>query len=298
MTSRKAVARSSDPEVESEYTTTHHVYEPHRAGLPKIRPYVRELWVRREFAAEMSRAGIRAANTQTLFGQVWLVLNPLLLAGVYMLLVNVLSQQAQGMDYFAHLTAGLFTFYFISGCMSTGAASVVGGGRLLMNTAFPRLLLPLSAVRTAFYRYLPTLPVFGVFFVLSPSDQYTWKTLLSVVFLAMIVVFSAGLAAIFATAQVYFRDTASFLPYFIRIWLYLSPVIFTVEQLRHHAGRFVHVLYLNPLYSLLGGFTDLLVRSQMPPLTMWLVALAWTILTAVVGAAYFMSRERDFAVRI
>ncbi len=295
MSSPPAVARTDDF---SEFDSTHHVYEPHRAGLPKLRPYIRELWARREFAAEMSRAGIRAANTQTLFGQVWLVLNPLLLAGVYMLLVNVLSGQAQGWEYFAHLTAGLFTFYLISGCMSTGAASVVGGGRLLMNTAFPRLLLPLSAVRTAFYRYLPTLPVFAVFYMLSPSDQYTWKTLLSVVFLAMIVIFSAGLAAIFATAQVYFRDTASFLPYFIRIWLYLSPVIFTVEQLRHHAGGYARVLYLNPLYSLLGGFTDLLVRSEMPSLTMWLVALAWSILTAVVGAAYFMSRERDFAVRI
>jgi teichoic acid transport system permease protein len=160
------------------------------------------------------------------------------------------------------------------------------------------LLLPLSAVRTAFYRYLPTLPVFAVFYLLAPSDQYTWKTLLSVVFLAMIVVFSAGLAAIFATAQVYFRDTAAFLPYFIRIWLYLSPVIFTVDQLRHHAGSFKHILYLNPLYSLLGGFTDLLVRSEMPALNMWIAALAWTIATAVVGAAFFMSRERDFAVRI
>ena len=114
---------------------TLHVYEPHRAGLPKkLGPYFRELWERREFAAEMSRSGIRAANTRTVFGQIWLVLNPLLLALVYYLLVNVLSRQSQGMDFFAHLTAGLFTFYFISGCMSTGAASVVGGGRLLLNT--------------------------------------------------------------------------------------------------------------------------------------------------------------------
>jgi teichoic acid transport system permease protein len=247
----------------------------------------------------MSRASIRAANTQTVFGQIWLVLNPLLLAGVYLLLVNVLSGRSAGMDYFAHLTAGLFTFYFISGCMSGGAGSVVGGGKLLMNTAFPRLLLPLSAVRTAFFRYLPTFPVFAVFYVLSPSHKFTWNSLLALVFLALIVVFSAGLAAIFATVQVYFRDTASFLPYFIRIWLYLSPVIFTMDQLRHHVGTTgAHLLYLNPLYSLLGGYSQALVLSEVPARNVWLAAFAWAVVSTVFGFGYLMSRERDFAVRI
>ena len=44
--------------------------------------------------------------------------------------------------------------------MTTGARSVVGGGKLLMNMSFPRLLLPLSALRTAFFRFLPTLIVY------------------------------------------------------------------------------------------------------------------------------------------
>ena len=46
-----------------------------------------------------------------------------------------------------------------------------GSGRLLINTAFPRLLIPLSAVRTAFYRFLPTVPVFFVFVILLGAWQ-------------------------------------------------------------------------------------------------------------------------------
>ena len=38
---------------EDEFTTQRHVYEPHRVGLPPLRPYVRELWRRREFAFEL-----------------------------------------------------------------------------------------------------------------------------------------------------------------------------------------------------------------------------------------------------
>ena len=46
-----------------------------------------------------------------------------------------------------------------------------------------------------------------------------------------------GLAALFATLQVYFRDTSSFLPYFLRLWMYLSPVLWMPEMLDQHGAR-------------------------------------------------------------
>ena len=75
---RVRVGRARDAEFEPVY----HHYGPHRAGLPPLIPYFRELWKRRAFAAEMSRASMRSANTSTFFGQAWLILNPLLLAAV------------------------------------------------------------------------------------------------------------------------------------------------------------------------------------------------------------------------
>ena len=45
------------------------------------------------------------------------------------------------------------------------------------------------------------------------------------------IVFGAGAAMFAATAQVYFRDLTNFLPYFTRIWLYTSPILFYVEDI-------------------------------------------------------------------
>lgn len=270
-----------------------HVYEPHRAGLPPLRPYLTELWQRRGFAAELSRATMRAANTRTVFGQIWLVLNPLLLAGVYFFMVDVLSSKPRGLQYFSHLTGGIFIYYFVANSMNSGAQSVVGGGKLLMNTAFPRLLMPLSAVRTSFFRWLPTIPVYLVFHVLA-GNPWTWKTPMVFLFLLLIVLFATGLAAAFAAIQVYFRDTASFLPYIVRIWLYLSPVILLPSQLK----RFGVFNLANPLFSLIGGYTDLLMRSEMPEWKTWVLAAGWSVLMLVAGSWFFMSRERDFAVRL
>lgn len=285
-------------EPENQFTTTHHVYEPHRAGIPPLRSYATELFRRREFAAEMSRSNLRAANSTTVFGQIWLILNPLLLAGVYFVLVQVLSGGNRGLEFFAKLTAGLFTFYFVAGSMSTGAASVVSSGKLLMNTAFPRLLMPFSAVRTAFFRFLPTAVVYFVFHI-AAGRPWRLATLAALPFLLLLVIFSLGLASFFATMQVYFRDTTSFMPYMNRIWLYLSPVLWTLDGVPHRFQRFTDVLVvINPLFSLLGGFSQALVDGVVPELKVWLIAMAWAFGTFTIGTLFFMSREREFAVRL
>ncbi len=43
-------------EPETAFEPVYHHYGPHRAGLPPLIPYLRELWHRRAFAVEMSRA--------------------------------------------------------------------------------------------------------------------------------------------------------------------------------------------------------------------------------------------------
>jgi ABC-type polysaccharide/polyol phosphate export permease len=283
--------------VDEEFNPSVHVYEPHKVGLPALRPYFTALWQRREFAAEMSRTNIRAANTNTFFGQVWLVLNPLLLALVYYLLTDIIAGGGAKVDAglrFAHMCGGLFAFYYFSGAMTAGAASVVGGGKLLMNQSFPRMLLPLSAVRTAFFRFLPTLVVYFVIHLLM-GQKLHWQMAVAPVFLVMLTVFAAGMGMIFAALQVYFRDTASFLPYFVRIWLYMSPVLWFAEQA---PAKFKGFIQYNPLYPLIGGWADLLVRGDIPKWQMWAGGGFWAIVAFVIGSLFFMSREREFVVRL
>lgn len=292
--SRQDDSSSVAPVAVDDYLGEFHVYEPHKAGLPPLKEYFKELWRRREFAIEMSRAQIRAQNSDTVFGVLWNVLNPLLLALVYYLLVSVLSGGARGGDYFAHLLAGLFAFYFVSGSMAGGASSVTSAGKIIMNTAFPRILVVISAVFIAFRKFLPTMLVY-IPVALITKVGIPWTALLAAVMFLLIVVFGMGMALLLATSQVYFRDTSSFLPYFTRIWLYVSPVLWYPEMVKEGL-RALEIF--NPLFPLLGGWTDLLVKGELIPWTTWAAAAAWAFGTLIVGAIVFMSRERDFAVRL
>src|SRR3954454_16393146 len=139
-----------------------HVYEAHRVGLPPLGTYLHDAWHRRQFARELSRTELRAQHFDTALGQLWLLLNPLLLTLVYFVLVDILRHGTRGAEFFAHLMIGLFAFHFFMQAVLQGTRSVVSSGKLILNTAFPRVLLPLSSVRTPFWPSVPTLPIYAV----------------------------------------------------------------------------------------------------------------------------------------
>ena len=107
-----------------------------------------------------------------------------------------------------------------------------------------------------------------------------------------------GLAALFATCQVYFRDTSSFLPYFLRLWMYLSPVLWMPEMLSQDGPRPAVAGRAQPDVPDATGYANLLQGQAYPPLWMWIAAAAWAIGTVIVGFLFFISREREFAVRL
>jgi ABC-type polysaccharide/polyol phosphate export permease len=283
---------------ETEFEPVYHNYGPHRVGLPPLVPYFRELWHRRPFATEMSKATMRGANTSTFFGQAWLVLNPLLLAVIYYILVTIIRGRHEP-AFFPHLTLAIFAFTFVSTSATSGSTSVTSSGKLLINTAFPRLLIPLAAVRTAFFRFLPTVPVYMVIhLIFLPVSTWHPRMVLAGYFLGTMIVFGMGLAAFFAALQVYFRDTAQFLPFFVRIWMYLSPVLWLPNDVDGLPRWMQTLIELNPMYAMLGGYGELMQGGSIPPLYMWIASAAWAITAAITGFLYFISREREFAVRL
>ena len=269
------------------------VYEPFRAGLPKLGRYWKSLWSRRTFIKEFSRSELREQHFDSVFGQLWLVLNPLLLSGVYFILI-VIIRGATDSSRYVHLTASLFLFYLVSNSLSGGVKSITAGQRLILNTAFPRIMLPISAVVIAIFKFLPTLVVFGVIKLVvgSPfSIEMLWAipVLLITIFLAL------ALAIAISCVNVYFRDISSFLPYLTRTLLYLSPVLYEASALEPSLQI---IKFVNPLFPILDSWSLALVYGKMPELSSMLQGLAWATGIFFIGTYFFLSREREFAVRL
>ncbi|HET6547018.1 MAG TPA: ABC transporter permease [Solirubrobacter sp.] len=279
---------------EAAFAPERHVYEPHRVGLPPLRFYIREAWRRRHFAREMSRTQLRAQHFNTALGQLWLVINPLLLTLVYFVLVDILRNGTRGTEYFAHLMVGLFAYHYFSQSVQHGTKSVVGGGRLILNTAFPRVLLPLSSVITGFWRFLPTMAIYAIVHLVAGlpiGPALLW----AIPIFALLTVFTAGVTMLLSALQVYFRDVKSFLPYALRIWMYGSPVLYYLHEV---PDKFQWLMTINPMAPILGAWSQAINEAQTPDTDLLLGSLAWAVAALVIGGLFFIAREREFAVRL
>jgi ABC-type polysaccharide/polyol phosphate export permease len=286
--------KTKPPRRAPDWAVETHVYEPHTVGLPPLRQYLAEVWRRREFALEMSRTNIRAQHLDSVFGQLWLVLNPLLQAAVYFVLVDIIRQGDQPEAVIAHLTAGVFAFHFVATAITGGATSLTRGGRLILNSSFPRMLLPLSAFVEAFRKFLPCVPLYMIFHFAfdRPVNEHTlWVLPL----LAMMAMLGLGLGVLAGTLQVYFRDLKSFLPYAIRLMLFSAPILFFATRI---PDQYQWLLGLNPVGALMAGWEQVLYYGDAPDLRHLLVGLAWSGGALVIGSLFFLSREREVAVRL
>jgi len=270
------------------------VYTPQRMRLPRPGSYLSDLWDRRHFATHLVRTQLRAQQSGTVFGQLWLIINPLMLALIYYVLVNILRERGRGADFLAHLTACIFAFHLVSTSVTSGAKSVVRSGKLILNTAFPRSLLPIAAVLTAFVRFLPTLPVYAAIHVyagLPVGPHLLW----ALPVLVELLVFALGVGLLVAALQVYFRDLSNFLPYVMRLWLYASPILYFLAEVPKGVKPF---LAWNPLVPMLAAWSEVLHDGNAPQVGHLLQGAAWAVGALLVGGLFFVSREREFAVRL
>ena len=269
------------------------VYEPFRAGLPPLGRYWKSLWARRTFISQYSKSELREQHFDSVFGQLWLILNPLLLSAVYFLLIVIIGGSSDSTRY-GHLTATLFLFYLVSNSLTGGVKSVTAGQRLILNTAFPRIMLPISATIIALFKFLPTLFVFLVLRTII-GLPFGWEMLWAIPIFFIGLLFSLGVAITISCVNVYFRDITSFLPYLTRTLLYLSPILYEASSL---SPKLRTLEILNPLFPILDSWSQAVVHSQVPSTSSMLQGLAWALGVFLVGTYFFLSREREFAVRL
>jgi teichoic acid transport system permease protein len=272
------------------------VYEESKTGLPPMGFYLRGIWDRRPFMWHLARTDLKARHFDTALGQVWIILDPLLMAAVYYLLRTVVRPVGGGVDrsfFIDHLIWSVFTFQYVTKSLRAGAQSILSNKQMILNTAFPRAIFPITAVLVSLLDFLPTLVVYFVLHaLLGLPFGISFVTALPLMVL-ILTFFNLGCALVYAPLTVFFRDTSALLPYLTQIWTYLTPVLYTVQEI---PPRLLVYLQWNPLYPFWVAFEQI-YAGRMPDPVYVLWASAWAAVFFVIGSIVFLLRERDFAVR-
>jgi teichoic acid transport system permease protein len=219
-----------------------------RGARPGMFRYLKDIWSRREFAAAIASGEVRSQNMDTVLGNPWHVLNPLLLIAVYYLVFGVILQVDRGVDnYIAFLAVGIFTYHYSQKSISAGAKSITSNIGLIRSMKFPRAILPTATVLGQTFAFIPAIAVMlTVAVVTGEFPHWTWLFLPA--FFLIQFCFNIGASCIVARLTDHFHDIENVLPYVLRLAFYLSGVLYSVEA-RIHDPALLRLFDFNPFYT-------------------------------------------------
>ena len=279
-----------------------------RYGLQKmgVRPglgdYVRSLWSRRDFVAVLARSRAEVENQNTYLGHVWDILNPTLNATVYVLIFGILLDTQRGMlNVVGFIVVGTFMYKFFSDSVTTAAKSIPGNLNLVRSLHFPRAVLPISSVLAELTMLAPSLVVMAAFVLVSDRWMFhvgsapSWRWLLILPAVALLYMFSTGVGFVLARLGSRWPDILNFLPFVLRIGMYASGVLFSID---HYVGNeaLAAVMGYQPVAVYLNlARQAMLVETSAPlALDMWLVGTGWALVMFVVGFVVFWRDEARY----
>jgi len=199
----------------------------------------------------MSVTEFRRTYFGTVFGYLWSLVRPLMLFGVLLFVFTQVFKVGSELDnYPVLLLLGIVQFTFFQEATSSAVASVVVQEGVVRKTQFPRLVIPLATVLTAFFNFLLNLVVVGVFILAWGVDpKLTW--LLYPFALTALFVFTAAVSMILSVLYVRFRDVAIIWTVAAQVLFYATPILYPLGPVgtqENGVGETIEqLLMLNPL---------------------------------------------------
>jgi ABC-type polysaccharide/polyol phosphate export permease len=287
--------RSESDQAQRRYSDVVHVFEPNSLDLPSLPEYVSELVARRTFIIELAEAEIRGQRSSTFLGELWALADPVFQAAIYMFLYTVIRGPSAGSStqYVTTIVGSVFLFNYTRIAISDGGRSILRHKGLVLNSIFPRALLTISDVYKGFLLTMPALAVYLTLH-LAVRAPITQAVLLLPLLLFIQTVMNLGLALLFSTATVYFKDMSNFLNYIVRLLTFATPVVYPVAMLSPSIKR---LLSWNPLFPLFSAYQAIITGHMPAP---WLIfqSVVWAIVLIVSGVWVFLRYERSFALHI
>jgi ABC-type polysaccharide/polyol phosphate export permease len=269
-----------------------------REGIADVRS--RERLVRYLVSAEMHKRG-----ADTLLGNIWWVLDPLLQMLVYLIFVTIITNR-QLPAYPLFIFAAILPWKWFTASVGDSTVSVVSQGNLIKQIAFPKIVLPVSATTAGVVGF-----TFGLIPLLALMLFYQDRITIYLLFLPVIAfvqfVFTMGICLLVAAGNVFFRDLGNVSRHILRLWWFLSPGLYSLATVGDIAVFHDHpslkvFMQLNPFAILFEAYHDVIygtTRPEGPPTMPNLTALSILFVVSVfllgLGIYTFKRLEPNFA---
>lgn len=251
---------------------------------------IKELYHYRAMIWMLVQRDLRGKYKASFLGFLWTFINPLLQLVVYTMVFSVIMRA--GIEkYYLFLFVALIPWIFFSTSVQGGSMCILQQKNLVTKIYFPRQVLPIAHVTTAFvnmlYCFVVVLAVVGL--------SIGWNLLALVYLIPIMMVeylLALGMALLFSGITVYLQDMQYILNIIVMAWQFLTPIMYSIDQVPE---QIQWVFYINPMTSIILAYRDILYYKTTPQLETLTLALVMGLVFLVFGWFAFEKMQRHFA---
>ena len=235
---------------------------------------------------------IKARYKRSVLGMAWTLLNPLLMMIVMTIAFSALFRFSLP-NYPVYVLSALVLWQFFTQTTTHAMNQLAWGNDLLKKVYIPPAVFPVSAVGTGLVNLgLSVIPLAIIMLVM--RHPFTWALLWLPVSVFLISLFCIGLGLLVSIIAVFFSDFVQMYGVILRIWFYLTPVMYPERIIPE---KYLWIVKLNPMYHFMRCWRDPIYLGTLPPIESVFVCVAWAFGTLFLGWWAFSRKAHEFAVR-
>lgn len=237
---------------------------------------------------------------RSVLGVFWSFLNPLLMMSVqYVVFSHLLNIRGDIRHYAIYLLSGIVMWNGFTDCTTQAMRSITGSAALITKVYVPKYIYPVTKVFSAsinvFLSLIPLLLVTLVYGLFSKPKLFLTNAVLLLPFgLVFLIVFCIGMGFLLSSLMVFFRDIEFLWTVITAIWMYATPIIYSLSMFEDRAPWLVKLMQFNPLYHYIQFIRTIILEGASPALSEYGICMLFSLVMLAAGYAVFHKTQDKF----
>lgn len=276
------------------YTPAGPVRPGDRVRLPAVWRLARDTWRSRDMITRLIRRDVQSRYRQFYLGSLWVVLQPIITIGVFLALsaFGVLNVGDLPVPYPLFALAGMTVWQLFAGGVASGTGALASAGPLLIKVNVSKAALVAASLGTTVVDFGVRVAFLAVMYAVFRTHPPTaaWLALPALIPLILL---TLAIALTQSLLGVVIRDIAALVPTVLGLLVFLMPIYYATPR----SSAFTSINTWNPLYHLVCGPRDLLLRGHLPSVTGFVWSSVFAVVMLVMSARLFIGGQYKIAER-
>lgn len=244
---------------------------------------LKELYKYRDLIYLFVKRNYATRYKQTILGPLWLILNPLITVLLYSFVFgSIAGLSTDGCPQLIFYMASNTIWSYFALALNQTATTFTANAAVFGKVYFPRMTTPIASVLTGMLDLFIQIAMLIVIMIAYSFNGYSvfisgWLIAVPLIIIQMALL-GLGCGIIISSLTTKYRDLAVLITFGIQLWMYASPVVYTVSTIPE---KWQNLYLFNPIAPIITVWRYALLGVGEVPLEAW--AISWIVTIAIVG---------------